>query len=74
VSQAATSTPGEDELCKQCGHPFNPHRLLGYGSPPTEGWMECPVAGCTCKMTWSMAAETSPEVKATFKRSGPSDA
>jgi hypothetical protein len=43
-----------DELCSQCGHPFNSHRLLGYGSPPIEGWMECPVEGCGCQMTWSV--------------------
>jgi hypothetical protein len=55
VTDASTPVPGEDEMCAQCGHPFNPHRLLGYGDPPTEGWMECPVEGCACRMTWSMA-------------------
>lgn len=44
-------------MCTQCGHPFNPHRLLGYGDPPTAGWMECPVEGCPCRMTWSTATE-----------------
>jgi hypothetical protein len=59
--------PGADELCLQCGHPFNPHRLLGYGDPPTEGWMECPVEGCNCHMTWDMAPDVSDKIKATFK-------
>ena len=46
--------PGADELCQQCGHSWNDHRLYGYGAPPTEGWMDCPVDGCQCSMTWSM--------------------
>ena len=60
-------TPGSEDLCAQCGHPFNPHRLSGYGDPPTEGWMECPVEGCGCRMTWSMDADVSAEIKACFK-------
>ena len=60
-------TPGADQLCEQCGHLFNPHRLLGYGDPPTEGWMECPVEGCKCRMTWSMDPNVSDKIKATFK-------
>lgn len=59
--------PGADELCSQCGHLFNPHRLLGYGDPPTEGWMEGPVEGCECRMTWDMAPDVSDNIKATFK-------
>jgi hypothetical protein len=42
-------------MCPACGHPENPHRLCGYGEPPTEGWMECPVEGCACSRTWSFA-------------------
>ena len=60
-------TPGADQLCEQCGHLFNPHRLLGYGDPPTEGWMECPAEGCNCRMTWSMDPNVSDKIKATFK-------
>jgi hypothetical protein len=48
---------GADELCAQCGHPWNPHTVFGYGDPPTEGWIECPVEGCTCRMTWSVPPE-----------------
>lgn len=65
MTQADTKKiPGEDELCTQCGHLWNPHRLLGYGSPPTEGWMECPVEGCTCRMTWSMEASLAAQIRA----------
>jgi hypothetical protein len=55
--QDPESIPGADELCAQCGHPWNPHRVYGYGDPPTEGWIDCPVEGCTCRMTWSMPSE-----------------
>jgi hypothetical protein len=55
--------PGATELCVQCGHFWNPHRLLGYGNPPTEGWMECPVEGCTCRMTWSAEPKLAAGVK-----------
>jgi len=51
----SSKAPEAADFCKQCGHPFAPHRVLGYGQPPTEGWMECPVEGCDCHMTWSMA-------------------
>lgn len=54
VSDREKEFPWADELCRKCGHPFNPHLVLGYGSPPTEGWMKCPVEGCNCWMTWSM--------------------
>jgi len=47
--------PGSDEICIQCGHPFNPHRFHGFAPSPTEGWIDCPVEGCTCKGTWRMA-------------------
>jgi hypothetical protein len=45
-----------DDLCKQCGHAWNDHKLLTDKDPPVEGWMECPVAGCTCRFTWSLPA------------------
>jgi len=65
-----TTTPddgtGGGRPCHQCGHPFDPHRLLGYGSPPIEGWMECPEEGCGCRMTWSVP----PDVAAHFRGSG----
>jgi len=67
MTKDSQEIPGADQLCDQCGHLFNPHRLLGYGDPPTEGWMECPVEGCTCRMTWSMAPDVSDEIKSTFK-------
>jgi hypothetical protein len=52
------------ELCTQCGHDMSAHRLCGYGSPPSEGWMECPVEGCACKNTWSLSPEVAAQVKA----------
>ena len=55
---------GPRELCTQCGHNMSAHRLCGYGSPPTEGWMECPVEGCRCKNTWSLSPEIAAQVKA----------
>jgi len=51
------------ELCSQCGHNFNAHLLKGYGEPPTEGWMECPVDGCSCEMTWSAGNKLKAEVE-----------
>ena len=45
LSQNPEENAAADELCRQCGHPFDAHRLLGHGHPPTEGWMECPVEG-----------------------------
>jgi hypothetical protein len=51
------------EACAQCGHDFNTHLLKGYGNPPTEGWMECPVEGCKCEKTWSMDAESKASVE-----------
>jgi hypothetical protein len=39
--------------CRQCGHEFNHHQLKGYGEPPVEGWIECPIEGCRCHMTWA---------------------
>jgi hypothetical protein len=64
MSAPAKGTPRADDMCTQCGHPFNSHRLLGYGSPPTEGWMECPIQGCDCKMTWSLEPEVASQIKA----------
>ena len=71
--QAIDETPGADQICEQCGHLFNPHRLLGYGDPPTEGWMECPVEGCECRMTWSMDPSTPDNIKHLFKPPSVSD-
>ena len=49
-----TPTPGDDEVCGQCGHKWNDHLIYGQDESPTEGWMECPVEGCACRMTWSL--------------------
>jgi hypothetical protein len=63
VSNIASESPSQ-ELCSQCHHSWDAHRLCGYGEPPTEGWMECPVEGCECRKTWSLSPEIAVEVKA----------
>jgi hypothetical protein len=52
------------KLCEQCGHNWDAHLLYGYGSPPTEGWMECPMEGCECKKTWGLSPEMTAQIKA----------
>lgn len=52
------------ELCRQCGHLFDPHRLCGYGDPPTEGWIECQVEGCDCRQTWSLEPGVAEQIRA----------
>lgn len=47
-----------EDPCDICGHDFNTHLVKGYGEPPTEGWMECPVDGCECERTWSLDEES----------------
>jgi hypothetical protein len=54
------------EICDQCGHDWNAHRVCGYGSPPTEGWIECPVEGCACHKTWSLPPEVAMQVSTKF--------
>jgi len=63
MNDAAAPVPIGD-LCPYCKHPFDPHELQGYGSPPTEGWMRCQVQGCDCKMTWSLPPEQAARIKA----------
>lgn len=72
MSQIATEPFGEDlnGLCKQCGHPWDPHRLCGYGLPPTEGWIECPVEGCKCHGTWSLPEDVAAQIKAQANETG----
>jgi hypothetical protein len=60
-------TPRSDQVCDQCGHLYNPHRFCGYGEPPTEGWVECPVVGCECRGTWSVDPEASEKIRALFR-------
>jgi len=72
MSEAVAETIGEgpDGLCMQCGHPWNPHRFCGYGSPPTEGWIECPVEGCKCHGTWSLSEDVAAEIRAKSNEPG----
>ncbi len=44
----------QKELCKICNHLWDDHLLKGKMPNPVEGWMECPVEGCTCRRTWSI--------------------
>jgi hypothetical protein len=50
-----------DNTCDQCGHPFDIHRICGPTDEsigaPIEGWTQCPMPGCTCYSTWSLAPE-----------------
>jgi len=62
------------ESCGQCGHNWNAHRLCGYGDPPTEGWMECPVEGCECRKTWGLSPEVAARVKERALNSAPAPA
>src|SRR5262245_25730164 len=61
TSSMSTRSPNV-ELCQQCGHPWDDHLLKGYGDPPTDGWMECPVEGCQCRMTWSVDDQLRQEI------------
>jgi hypothetical protein len=65
MSEAPGGSGGNQtpELCPACGHNYDNHRVCGYGNPPTEGWMECPVPGCKCPMTWSVPPEVAAEIK-----------
>jgi hypothetical protein len=54
--------------CRQCGHEFNDHQLKGYGEPPVEGWIECPIEGCHCHKTWASAAGTAEGGEAAYQR------
>jgi hypothetical protein len=67
MAETINNSSNADDLCPECGHLFGRYRLLGYGVPPTEGWMECPIEGCTCKMTWNMNADDAPKLKTVFK-------
>jgi hypothetical protein len=59
------------DLCRTCGHPNGDHRLCGYGAPPTEGWIECPVEGCACPATWSLEPEVAAQIRALQKETTP---
>jgi hypothetical protein len=63
-SMGTVAETSPTQLCDQCDHDWAAHRLCGYGSPPTEGWIECPVEGCTCKGTWSLPPDVADQVKA----------
>jgi hypothetical protein len=52
------------KTCEICGHPFNDHRVCGYGAPPTEGWITCPVEGCECHATWSLEPDVAAQIRA----------
>lgn len=63
ASSSAAIGEGADGLCVQCAHPWGQHRLCGHGSPPTEGWIECPVEACTCHGTWSLPEDLAAQVR-----------
>ena len=45
----------ENGLCKQCGHPFDPHTIIAFDRDDLTkgGIMKCPVENCTCYTTLS---------------------
>ncbi len=58
--------PGDP--CRQCGHDFNAHQLKGFGEPPVEGWMECPLNDCSCHQTWASAGGSAEGGEAAYQR------
>jgi ribosomal protein L32 len=64
TSASVGAASAANGTCEQCGHDWNAHRLCGYGDPPTEGWIECPVEGCACKSSWSLPPEVAEQVEA----------
>lgn len=52
-----TAASVEDYPCPKCGHSWNSHLVCTAVQPPTHGWMECPVEGCDCYHTWSLAGD-----------------
>ncbi len=67
ASGSAAIGEGADGLCV---HLWAEHRLCGHGSPPTEGWIECPVEACTCHDTWSLPEDVAAQVRAMSSESG----
>ena len=60
----AAATAHAQEPCLSCGHPAGAHQLQSHESPPTEGWMRCPVEGCECRTPWRLMPEAAAAVKA----------
>jgi len=56
--------------CNICGHPWTEHVLYSNLRPATEGWIECPVSGCTCHCTWSLPPEQAAQIRAHLAPSG----
>jgi len=47
---------GHEGICRQCKHELPPHLITApYGTQILEGEIFCPVEGCTCFHTWSVA-------------------
>lgn len=41
------------DLCKDCGHDFDNHRVWRLGDAQS-GFITCPVNECPCHMTWEI--------------------
>jgi len=50
----------EEGKCRQCGHPFNPHKIIAYDVEDFSkgGEMRCQVDGCPCFATVSFYFNT----------------
>jgi hypothetical protein len=45
----------DEELCEQCGHPYDPHAIVATSEDVAGGGiMLCPVVGCECFGTWGV--------------------
>lgn len=50
-------TEATEELCDQCGHPRDPHKVVTTSldaDPLKGGVMLCHVEGCLCYATWAL--------------------
>jgi len=57
AEQMAKGLQNTSDKCDVCPHPKDDHILLGIRNPPQKGIMFCPVEGCECSSTWSIAEE-----------------
>ncbi len=53
-SDVPNTLDDEHGMCRQCGHPFNPHVLIAHDPEHVDkgGIIRCPVPDCKCFHTW----------------------
>jgi hypothetical protein len=52
-----------ERTCEQCGHPWEEHLMCSQAQPPTEGWIECPEEGCSCRSSWKLTVGDAAEMR-----------